>query len=140
MYNGNYRHGAGVRCIEWVSPNVFIAAGFDAQYKEFDLRTGQCHFTFDDPFGNDIFCLHVSADHQDIANTVVLGSNHHSTVLLFNRKTRKTENIFYVASEPSPVHSLAVTPEYLFASVDRSIVALNFSDNHLNFNKILHRT
>ncbi|CAF0971761.1 unnamed protein product [Rotaria sordida] len=127
LYNARYRLGAGVRCIEWVSSNVFIAAGFDSQFKEFDIRTGQCHYTFNDEFGNDYCSLAVSVDNNYISNGIILGGNHHSTVRLVNRTQRQLQNVLFVSKQSSPVHSLAVTSEYLFASVDRSIVALDFT-------------
>ncbi|CAF3641948.1 unnamed protein product [Rotaria socialis] len=128
LYNAQYRIGAGVRCIEWATSNVFIAAGFDNQFKEFDLRTGQCHYTFYDEFGNDYCSLAVSVDYNNTSNGILLGGNHHSTVRLVNRKQRQLQKVFFVSREHSPVHSLAVTSEYLFASVDRSIVALDFTN------------
>ncbi|CAF3699549.1 unnamed protein product [Rotaria sp. Silwood1] len=127
LYNAKYRLGAGVRCIEWASSNVFIAAGFDNQFKEFDIRTGQCHYTFNDEFGNDYCSLAVSVDNNHVSNGIILGGNHHSTVRLVNRKQRQLQNVYFVSKQSSPVHSLAVTSEYLFASVDRSIVALDFT-------------
>ncbi|CAF3895746.1 unnamed protein product [Adineta steineri] len=139
LYNANYRRGAGVRCIEWVSSNVFIAAGFDNQFKEFDLRTGQCHYTFDDEFANDYCSLAVSVDDHNVANGIILGGNHNSTVRLVNRKQRQLQQVFFISKERSPVHSLAVTPEYLFASVDRSIVALDFTKNNRQFQQINHK-
>jgi WD40 repeat protein len=139
VYNANYRLGAGVRCIEWVSSNVFIAAGFDNQFKEFDLRTGLCHYTFNDPFANDYCSLAVSVDHNNISNGILLGGNHHSTVRLVNRKQRQIQKVYFVSKQASPVHSLAATSEYLFASVDRSIVALDFTKSDPYFERIRYR-
>ncbi|UJR26674.1 hypothetical protein I4U23_007991 [Adineta vaga] len=138
VYNANYRLGAGVRCIEWISSNVFIAAGFDNQLKEFDIRTGICHYTFDDEFGNNYCSLAVPADQNNVSNGIVLGCDHHSTIRLVNRTQRQLQKVFFVSKQASPVHSLAVTPEYLFASMDRSIVALNFSNNDTLFRPPVH--
>ena len=112
-----------------------MAAGFDSQFKEFDLRTGQCHYTFNDEFGNDYCSLAVSVDNNNISNGILLGGSHHSTVRLVNRKQRQLQKVFFVSKQASPVHSLAVTSEYLFASVDRSIVVLDFT----RCDKQLHR-
>ncbi|CAF0731556.1 unnamed protein product [Adineta ricciae] len=139
VYDANYRVGAGVRCIEWVSSNVFIAAGFDSQFKEFDLRTGMCHYTFDDEFGNDYCSLAASADQNDVSNGIVLGCNRHSTVRLVNRRQRQLQKVFFVSTQVSPVHSLAITPEYLFASLDRSIVALDFTKNNRHLSQVHYR-
>lgn len=118
---------------------MFIAAGFDNQFKEFDLRTGSCHYTFNDEFANDYCSLAVSVDHDGVANGILLGGNHHSTVRLVNRKQRQIQKVFFVSKQASPVHSMAVTSEYLFASVDRSIELLNFSSINRQFEKIRHR-
>lgn len=118
---------------------MFVAAGFDNQFKEFDLRTGQCHYTYNDEFGNDYSSIVVSVDHDDVANNIILGCNHHSTVRWINRKQRKLSDVFFVAREASPVHSLAVTPEYLFASVDRSIVALDFTGANRRLGQVNRR-
>lgn len=128
-FDGNYKQGAGVRCIEWASENVFLAAGFDAQFKEFDLRTGKCHYTYYDEYDNDYFSMCVPTDPSNLSNSVILGGNHHSTVRFFNRRQRRTEKIIFPSKQPSPVHSLAATPEYLFVSLDRSIELINFTND-----------
>ncbi len=56
-----------------------------------------------------------------------------------NRKQRQLQKVFFVSKEASPVHSLAVTSEYLFASVDRSIVALDFTKCDRQFEQINYR-
>jgi hypothetical protein len=81
----------------------------------------------------------VSVDNNDLSNGIILGGNHHSTVRLVNRKQRQLQKVFFVSKQASPVHSLAVTSEYLFASVDRSIVALDFTKCNRQFEHINHR-
>jgi hypothetical protein len=103
------------------------------------MRKGICHYTFNDQFGNDYFSLAVSVDNSDVSNGIILGGNHHSTVRLVNRKQRQLEKVFFLSQEKSPVHSLAVTSEYLFASVDRSIVALDFTRCNQKLQRINRR-
>lgn len=74
-----------------------------------------------------------------MANGILLGGNHHSTVRLVNRKQRQLQKVFFVSKQASPVHSMAVTSEYLFASVDRSIKLLNFSQMNRQFEQICYK-
>lgn len=78
----------------------------------------------------------VSVNYNDTSNAIILGGNHHSTVRVVNRKQRELEKVYFASKEASPIHSLAVTPEYLFASVDRSIVALDFTRCYRRFSNI----
>ncbi|CAF1405214.1 unnamed protein product [Didymodactylos carnosus] len=124
LFNDNYRRGAGVRCIEYIDGNCFLAGGYDALIKEFDLRTGKCHSTFEEPFGYDISSLAVANDNS---SGVLIGTNYHSTVRLYDRRQRNSKRLFFVSEHNSPVHSLQVTPEKFYASIDHAVVMFDFS-------------
>lgn len=119
---GSYRHGAGVLDMKYEDNSTLLTCGYDANLRMWDLRCRQCVKEWHEPYDTTLYCLQ-----SDRNQTVVTGSARYGMIRLWDK--RKLDPVQeYFLSQKSPVYSVAFDTSHLYAALDLSIHAIDFSE------------
>lgn len=123
MLGSDYRNGAGVLHVQPESPSEVLSCGYDTFVRLWDLRCpAHSVRAWEDPHDSTVYC--VASDHHV---TIASGTNRYGVVRLWDKRTTRPVQMYYVGHGNSPVYSLAFDPCYLYAALDRSLNLLSFA-------------
>ncbi|XP_064465761.1 F-box/WD repeat-containing protein 4-like [Ornithodoros turicata] len=123
VLGSGYRNGAGVLHLQPESPMEVLSCGYDTFVRLWDLRCPTHSVrAWEDPHDSTVYCI--ASDHH---MTVVSGTNRYGVVRLWDKRTTRPMQMYYVGHGNSPVYSLAFDPCYLYAALDRSLNLLSFA-------------
>lgn len=80
----NLRKGAGVLDARWENSNIIWSCGYDARLCRWDLRTGRCEQSWEDPFYSALYCL----DYDNFC-TALTGCQSHGRTVLWDTRQKK---------------------------------------------------
>jgi len=126
---GNTPIGAGTLHLHFETPQSLISAGYDTCLRVWDLRTRQSALELEDPNDNTVYC----ACSDPSSPLIAAGTARHAVVNVWDRRNAKMplRMIYSNLCESkiigsSPVYSLAMDWDRLYASHDTGISLLDF--------------
>ena len=125
----NAKNGAGILHLHFETPQMLVAAGYDTCLRVWDLRTNSCAIELEDPHDNAVYCACSDAT----SPLVVTGTARHAIVNVWDRRrTDAPLRMIYSnlgetrVTESSPVYSLAMDWDRIYAAHDTGISFLDF--------------
>ena len=122
------RNGAGILHLHFETPHSLVSAGYDTCLRVWDLRSWSRALELEDPHDDAVYC----ACSDERSPLIVTGTARHAVVNVWDRRKAKAPlRMIYVnhinqVSSSSPVYSLAVDWNRLYAAYDLGISSLDF--------------
>ena len=121
------RKGAGIIDMKWKDDNTLLTCGYDTHVRRWDLRTGACEQSWEDPYQSTVYCL--DTDRQC---TIITGTQSHGRCTLFDTRHKKYVQLYFMESckrrgHSSPAYCVSFDATQLFVVTDRNLNLLDFS-------------
>lgn len=116
------RFGAGMLDVQYESDQTVLSCGYDSTLRLWDTRTARCELCWEEPHDSTLYCLKSDGD-----VSIVTGTAYYGMVRLWDKRSLKPVQLFYLGRKNSPVYSVAMDTCHLYAALDMGVTMGDFS-------------